>query len=500
MSKGAGQTAMDTVPAAEAKRGLLLRSTALVTVCAVLGLALGFLREILIIRRWGASALTDSIVAAVFIPEAVRMMLSGGIVVSAALPLWIECRASTTGRVWSATITTITVAAALLAILLLWIFDGPLLHIVAPGLGSASMANARHLLDLVAPMLLGISLHAMLTLYHHADGRFLLPALGPALFNGAASLALLAGDAATPEMFAKSLVVGSVAMMLPLLPHAWRQGWRPLGAVSLPMIVVFARRFWPLLLGGLSGQGVLLMERALASFVGEGSVALINLGRKLIQLPAVAIHSLALVVLSRIASAAGDAQEQHLRILRAALVGLTILTWPGLVVCLIWAPVAGILLPRGTDPAVAAVLADLIRCYAPAIVFGGWSTIIARYLMATGATLKPTALELAGVALQLFLMGTLFPVIGLFALPAGYSVGYVGSALLLASRTPLSRSLPLIGAVLLAGAGVTAVGVWAYPFHPERPLLWQAVEAAICYGAVGLLGIATLGRLLRTAA
>jgi peptidoglycan biosynthesis protein MviN/MurJ (putative lipid II flippase) len=487
-------------PQAVRKSGLLLRSTAGVTLCTVLGLALGFIREVLIIRHWGASAVTDAIVAAVFLPESIRMMLSNGIIVSAALPLWAECRRGPQQRDWSVLITCVTLVIAAIVVLLFRLLDNALVHVVAPGLGVASAAIAGDMLHIVAWVPLGVTLHAVLTIYHHADGRFAVPALGSVIFNGVVSASLwVNGAAATPETVAWSFVLGSALMGLPLIPYAWRQGWRPIGRLSPPMITPFALRFWPLLVGGLSGQSILLIERALASLAGEGSIALINLARKFVQLPAVAIHSLALVVMGRIAGGIEHRPEDHLSILRTAMTGLTLLTWPAVVVCLIWAPIMGILLPPGSNPGATYTLANLLRLYAPALVFGGWSTIIARYLMATGTTLKPIALELVGVAQQIALMAALFPAIGLLALPAGYSVGYASAALLLVRRTPLSRRSTLIAAQVIVAGVLTAGFAWLYPFHSGNTLLRQAIEAGLCYGAITLLGMAVLGRSLRRA-
>ncbi|MCX8573096.1 hypothetical protein, partial [Aminobacter sp. MET-1] len=82
-------------------------------------------------------------------------------------------------------------------------------------------------------------------------------------------------------------------MPLLLLRSTWSQGWRPwkLGRGSGAGRELLARMA-PLFGSNLASHGLALLERMVASLLGEGAVTWLNLARKLINLPLVALMSL----------------------------------------------------------------------------------------------------------------------------------------------------------------------------------------------------------------
>lgn len=476
----------------------MLRSSLIVTASSVFGLAVGFMREILIVRTWGAGATADSILVAVFIPEAFRMLLAGGVLVSATLPLWLACKDSVTRKAWSATLSLCMLGAVTLLVAVLLLLDDACIWVVGPGLKPYARESAVTLFHIAVFALPGLFLQALLTTQHHAKAAFLWPALGALLFNIPGVCYLLwAGAQATPQGFVISLVIGSVLMVLPLLPYAWRNDWRPFGALRLTFIRDFWSRFWPLFTGGMAAQMFALLERALASLAGEGSVVLVNLARKLVSLPAIVTFSLSQVIASRAAIKTHEGDKtSSTSLLRQALAGLSVITWPSTIVILIWAPVVPLLIAPNLTPASASVLVDLLRCYAPALVLGSWSNILARYLFATGKTLAPTKMEIAGVLAQAATALILFPLLGVYALAIGFSAGYALSALLLARRTPLRKSLLWLTIITTGLAAGTAILTWVYPVDLARPLWLLAIEILVVFIVLAAFTLFTLRRSL----
>lgn len=66
----------------------MLGASGALTLVTVAGLAAGLGREWLLVHNWGAGARTDAFLVALFLPEAVRMMLGGGLLSSAAMAWW----------------------------------------------------------------------------------------------------------------------------------------------------------------------------------------------------------------------------------------------------------------------------------------------------------------------------------------------------------------------------------------------------------------------------
>ena len=67
----------------------MLGSAAWLTLATLLGLCLGFAREWLLVAAWGAGERSDAFLIALFLPEALRMSLAGGVLSAAALPLYL---------------------------------------------------------------------------------------------------------------------------------------------------------------------------------------------------------------------------------------------------------------------------------------------------------------------------------------------------------------------------------------------------------------------------
>ena len=57
----------------------MLGASGALTLVTVAGLAAGLGREWLLVHNWGAGARTDAFLVALFLPEAIRMMLGGGL-------------------------------------------------------------------------------------------------------------------------------------------------------------------------------------------------------------------------------------------------------------------------------------------------------------------------------------------------------------------------------------------------------------------------------------
>ena len=64
----------------------MLGSAFWLTLATLLGLCLGFAREWLLVASWGAGERSDAFLIALFLPEALRMSLAGGVLSAAALP------------------------------------------------------------------------------------------------------------------------------------------------------------------------------------------------------------------------------------------------------------------------------------------------------------------------------------------------------------------------------------------------------------------------------
>jgi peptidoglycan biosynthesis protein MviN/MurJ (putative lipid II flippase) len=243
----------------------------------------------------------------------------------------------------------------------------------------------------------------------------------------------------------------------------------------------------PLLGSALGGQGLMLLERIVASWLGEGIVTVLNLARKLVNLHLVALMSVNQVLLG-LMSKGGDGER--LPLLRQGLALNTLITTPASVGMLLAAQaIVALLFPRvqGT-----AVLGPLLGWYAAALVMAGWNTLLARYNHAAGDTRVPFFCETAGNianALALPLFAWLWGAQGMaMALVLGLMVN--GALLLQANRLWRVVRLPML--LLAGGLPLALSACLVLPWLPTLPL-WRLAASTLA----GLVCLSVLAMWLR---
>lgn len=391
----------------------MLGSAFWLTLATLLGLCLGFAREWLLVASWGAGERSDAFLIALFLPEALRMSLAGGVLSAAALPLFLE-RQGERRLDWLAAILPALLGIAVALSLLLLAAAPWLVRLLGPGLAETASAQAAANLRILAWCVPGLMLHALFSIPLQAAERFVLAGLGSLLFNLPPVLYLaLHGQASQPEQLALACLLGSLLMPLVLLPSLWIEGWRPwrwrLSGVELGEL---GGRIAPLLLSNAASQGLALVERLVASLLGEGAVTWVNLARKLMNLPLIALMSLNQVLLGMMSRRQGG---ERLALLRRGLETASLLTLPAGVGLVAAAPgLVALLLPQQTA---GSPLPALLAWFAVPLVFGAWNALLARYAYAAGDTRLPLRCELLGSALNAALLAVLPLIFGLPGIP-----------------------------------------------------------------------------------
>ena len=464
----------------------MLGAASLLTLVTLGGLVAGFAREWLLVASWGASARTDAYVIAMFLPEAVRAMLAAGVFTSSALALW-QGRDAAQRRTWFGQVNTALCCASVLMSLVFAIGAPWWVHLMAPGLAPAHQEVTQHSLAILAWCLPGIVLQAWWAVPRHAGGHFLLAGAASLAYNLPA-LAYLAWqrDAAEPQALSWAFVVGSLASALLLLPSAWRVGlrWHRLGD-SFQALRTWGLQLGPLLGSAVAGQGITLLERVVASYLGEGVVTGVNLARKLMNLPLIALQSLNQVLLSLMSRRQGE----RLALLRGGLAAVTLVSLPAALGLMLSAPaLITLLFPKvhGTE-----ALVTLLAGYAAILVLAGWNTLLARYHYAEGDTRGPMLAELRGSLLQALSLPLLAWWCGPLGIVWALMLGTLLTGWQLLQVPALQHALASmrLGAQAGVGALVLAASWWVLrPSLSPQPV-WLLAEAA-AVGAISMLMLA----------
>ncbi|MEJ8568869.1 murein biosynthesis integral membrane protein MurJ [Elongatibacter sediminis] len=292
----------------------LFRSTLTVGMATIVSRLLGFVRDVIFARYFGASGATDAFFLAFKIPNFMRRLFAEGSFSLAFVPVLSEVRA--TGDQAALRDLVDHVAGTLLAILLvltaIGIFAAPaVLAIFAPGWlieGRPEFALSADMLRVTFPYILLISLTALSGGILNTFDRFLVPALTPVLLNVSliAAAVLLSGRMEVPVKalawgvlaagFAQLLLQIPALMRLGLLPRP-RWGWRHSGVRRVLKLMV------PTLIGSSVAQVNLLIDSILATFLVSGSVTWLYYSDRLMEFPlgvfGVALSTVILPNLSR---------------------------------------------------------------------------------------------------------------------------------------------------------------------------------------------------------
>jgi murein biosynthesis integral membrane protein MurJ len=457
----------------------MLGAAGLLTVVTLLGLVAGLGREWLLVASWGAGARTDGFLIALFIPEAVRMILAGGVLSSAGMALW-QSRSDADRLSWLGQLT-VGLAALGISLSLLFVLGAPWwISLIGPGLSEAARPATQGALAVMAWALPALILQALWSVPLQAQARFLLPGLASLVYNLPPVLWLAWHRSHATELdVAWAFVAGAIASACLMVPAVRRLG---LGVAHLrwhgaPLRELGARAA-PLLGSAVTGQALMLLERMVASYLGEGVVTVLNLARKLVNLPLVALMSINQVLLGLMSR---GSDGERLPLLRQGLALNTLVTTPAAVGLLLSAQAIVLLLfpkVQGT-----AILAPLLGWYAAALVIAGWNTLLARYNHAAGDTRLPFVCETAGNLIQAVTLPLLAWLLGAQGIAIALLLGVLVNGALMLHFNALWRQvrlskLVLAGSIPLGLSAAVLLPVW--PSEPLYRLLASTAAGAAC--------------------
>jgi putative peptidoglycan lipid II flippase len=291
---------------------------------------LGFVRDMLLARVFGASAAMDAFFVVFKIPNFLRRLFAEGAFQQAFVPVLSEYRETGTRAELKDYVDHMfgTLAAILVVVVSLGMAGAPLLILLfAPGFTDdpAQRELAETMLLITFPYLLFISLTAFAASSLNAFGRFAMPALAPIWLN----LSLIAATLVAAPFFeqpvmalAWGVLVAGILQLGFLLPFLARLGLlprprlRPHAGVKKTI-----RLMLPAMFGASVTQINLLVDTILASLLATGSVSWLYYSDRLVELPlgvfGVAIGTVILPALSRAFARGSD--EDYNRTVNGAL-------------------------------------------------------------------------------------------------------------------------------------------------------------------------------------
>jgi putative peptidoglycan lipid II flippase len=292
----------------------LLRALATVSGMTLVSRILGFARDLVIARVFGAGFVTDAFFVAFKLPNLLRRLFAEGAFSQAFVPILSEYknrRGADDARLLVDRVAA-ALAATLFVVTLIGVLAAPaIIYVTAPGFAATpgKFDLTVDLLRVTFPYIFFISLTALAGGILNTYSRFSVPAITPALLNlSFIGFALWGAPHFDPPVkaLAWAVFVGGVAQLAFQLPFLARIGLLPRFRLDFfrdEGVRRILRQMGPAVFGVSVGQVSLVINVIFASFLVSGSVSWLYYADRLMEFPigllGVALGTILLPSLSR---------------------------------------------------------------------------------------------------------------------------------------------------------------------------------------------------------
>ncbi|MCL4477356.1 MAG: murein biosynthesis integral membrane protein MurJ [Nitrospirae bacterium] len=406
-------------------KGRIAKSAGIMSVATFISRILGYVKDMILARYFGATGLSDTFFVAFRIPNLLRELFAEGSMSSAFIPVLTEYQtkqgAHEAKRLVNITFTFILIFVGLFCVL--GIFFAPqIVSIIAPGFlrDTGKFSQTVLLTRLMFPFLLFISLAALVMGALNVRRVFFIPALAPALLNVTIIVFVLALVPVLEQPIiavAIGVTFGGLAQLAFQLPSFLRKDYdlRLSSQLNHPGLRKMALLIMPATMGMAVAQVNIFVSTILASFLPQGSITYLYYSMRLIQFPigifGVAMGMAALPALSE--HAVKGEMEKLRDDFSFALRLLFFITVPAMMgLIALRGPIVNVLFQRGVfDYSATAGTSDALLFYS----FGIWAIVGVRVVTATFYSLNDTktpvkiavAAMITNIALSVVLMGPL---------------------------------------------------------------------------------------------
>ncbi len=481
---------------------------------------LGVARQMIISRQFGLSAELDVFNAANNLPDMLFMLISGGALAIAFIPVLTEVLTKEGQRkAWDLFSNILNIAFLLTAFaaVVIAIFAKPLVTNqlgIAPGFTEAQTVDTIRLLRLNLISTLIFSLSGLVMAGLQANQHFLLPALAPILYDvgqifGALVLAptepMKLGPVSLPAMgfgvdgLVYGVIIGALLHLLIQVPGLikYHFRWRPRVNLKDPNTRKVMKLMAPRLVSMLFIQLIFLAQDNFGSRLPAGSVSALTYGWWIMQVPQTLIGtSIATAILPTLSELFSNQQfdEMKERIERAAKVMLTLTVPIAIIAGLVLLPVIRLFL--GLDETETLRVVNTSQIFLLGIVGHSLVELFVRSFYSLQKSRVPLLGSAFTFTVFVVLGLTLSKPLGAVGIASANTIAYTLQTVLLLVLLNKTMPEPLriggatvksILAALVGGAATYAIITWA-------PRISGSVIGAVVASGVGVLLAAVILR------
>lgn len=419
----------------------MARSTLIVGLGTVGSRLLGFGRDLLVARIFGAGPVADALLLALRIPNLVRRVMGEGGLNAGFVPIYTGIR-TRDGERPAGQFAARALANLGLVLLVIVGFGmlGAKLIVLALAPGYAETPDESHraagYLRAALPFIMGVGLATLIAAWLNAERRFTLAALAPMIVNAVLIAALL----------------GLLAFAPPVEMSAWlfAAAWSVAGLLQLALMLGALRGLTRgsgglLVRPGLDEDQLRLLRIGLPTFLAAGAAQFMNLAATLVasftpsavswlyyadrvfQLPlgfvAVAVATVILPEFAR-AEASGDHATARSLANRAMEASVALSLPASVALAVLALPIASVLFEHGAfGPQDSAGTSRVLLGMAVGLPFATMGKVLSQACFARGDWKVPTISALLGLVATVLVAGIMEPVDAAFGLGLGVSAG-----------------------------------------------------------------------------
>jgi putative peptidoglycan lipid II flippase len=382
------------------------QAAVLIAVISFLSKFVGFAREVVIARQFGATGQTDAFLIGMMVPSLVLGLFAGGLG-TLIVPWYLGHKREDPerARVLVDQVTLVWGVVFALVCVGVWVFAPQLVHIFARGFEGARYTLAVQVTRLLVPMGFMLIMTGLFTGLLQAESSFLVALLWTTVGNIALVACLLAFSS---RMGIQAWTLGQTALAvigfvpLVILLASKRYGFFrrfDIRHMNWPAILQFAALLMPLVLAGGVGSLNVMVDRWVASRLPEGAIAALNFSGRVWTIPITLLASpIAIAVFPAFSSMAVDGSALHAMDdkVRRTVAFLAYIVIPSSVGIIILAtPITRLLFQRGAfDTTATAITASCVQMYALGLVFQAVLPILGKVFYAFKNTVTPLLISL----------------------------------------------------------------------------------------------------------
>lgn len=421
------------------KASNLIKSTFIIMIVSLISRALGFIRDMLIAKNFGAGMYTDAYNIAVTVPETIFTLV--GLAISTAfLPMLSKIRAKDGQKdmySFANNVINILFIASLALFIITSIFAKEIVFILAKGFSEEAALLAIKLTRITLINLLFLSINACFTSLLQVNEDFAIPAVLGLFFNLPMITYLLVFKNYDIVGLTIANVIGNFFRVVVQIPSLIKHGYKYKFSINYrdERLKAILMLIIPVIIGAGANSLNMIVDKNIASSLEVGSISALDYAQKLIIfINSIITTSIASVVYPMMANMRNnDDTNGFIEILRKSIIYLAILLIPITVGLMIFdKEIVKIVYARGEFKEYALNLTtSALLGYGLGIFFTGMRDILNSTLFSMGKTKVTTINGVTGVIINIVFCIILSRYIGVMGIALASVIAMIVTSILL---------------------------------------------------------------------